>query len=154
VAREPTAFIARRGRHVRIVHDHGTRLTPHAKPVGSEEMGGPWHLVAPGKPMRDTGSARASARRCTSGSCPRRYSSALTTPATSSPPGWQTTTPLGPSRPSAARPRSLCRLLTATGNQLHETEAFRRSPIAPTAQAGNCQPPALASVRCVPGVRA
>ena len=35
--------------------------------------------------------------------------------------------------------------LAATGDRLHETEAFRRSPIAPSAQAGNCHPPALVS---------
>jgi len=34
---------------------------------------------------------------------------------------------------------------TATGDRLQETEAFRRLPIAPAAQAGNCHPPALVS---------
>lgn len=35
--------------------------------------------------------------------------------------------------------------LVAMGDQLHEMEAFRRSPIAPSAQAGNCHASALVS---------
>ena len=42
-------------------------------------------------------------------------------------------------------PEACAAQLAATGDRLHETEAFRRSPIAPSAQAGNCQPPALVS---------
>jgi putative transposase len=42
-------------------------------------------------------------------------------------------------------PAAYAAQLTATGDRLHETEAFRRSPIAPSAQAGNCHPPALVS---------
>jgi hypothetical protein len=42
-------------------------------------------------------------------------------------------------------PAAYAAQLAAMGDQLHDTEAFRRSPIAPSAQAGNCQSPALVS---------
>jgi putative transposase len=42
-------------------------------------------------------------------------------------------------------PAGFAAQLTAMGDRLHETDAFRRSPIAPSAQAGNCHPPALVS---------
>jgi transposase InsO family protein len=64
VARELTALISRRGRPGLIVSDHGTKFTSNAMLTWSEEMGVTWHLIAPGKPMRDTGSARHSIRRC------------------------------------------------------------------------------------------
>ena len=42
-------------------------------------------------------------------------------------------------------PAAYAAQLAAMGDRLHETEAFRRSPIAPAAQAGNCHPSALVS---------
>jgi putative transposase len=42
-------------------------------------------------------------------------------------------------------PAAYAAQLAAMGDRLHETETFRRSPIAPSAQAGNCHPPALVS---------
>ena len=42
-------------------------------------------------------------------------------------------------------PAAFAAQLTAMGDQLHVTEAFRCSPIAPSAQAGNCQTSALVS---------
>jgi putative transposase len=42
-------------------------------------------------------------------------------------------------------PAAYAAQLAAMGDRLHETEAVRRSPIAPSAQAGNCHPPALVS---------
>jgi hypothetical protein len=42
-------------------------------------------------------------------------------------------------------PAAYAAQLAATGDRLHETEAFRRSPIAPSAQEGNCHPPAPVS---------
>ena len=50
--------------------------------------------------------------------------------------------------PSALRyqtPAAFAAQLTAMGDRLHETDAFRRSPIDPAAQAGNFHPPALVS---------
>jgi hypothetical protein len=41
-----------------------------------------------------------------------------------------------------------------TVDQVHETEALRQSPIAPSAQAGNCHAPALVSGGRAPEVRA
>lgn len=64
VARELTALIARRGKPGLIVSDHGTEFTSNAMLTWSEETGVPWHFIAPGKPMRDTGSAKPSIRRC------------------------------------------------------------------------------------------
>jgi putative transposase len=62
--RAPRLTIARRGRPGLIVSDHGTEFTSNAMLAWSEETGVPWHFIAPGKPMRDTGSARPSIRRC------------------------------------------------------------------------------------------
>jgi putative transposase len=42
-------------------------------------------------------------------------------------------------------PAAYAAQLAAMGDQLHETDAFRRSPIAPSAQAGNCHASALVS---------
>jgi hypothetical protein len=42
-------------------------------------------------------------------------------------------------------PTAYAAQLAAMGDQLHETEAFHRSPIAPSAQAGNCHLTALVS---------
>jgi putative transposase len=64
VARELTALIARRGRPRLIVSDHGTEFTSNAMLAWSEATGVPWHFIAPGKPMRDTASARRLTRRC------------------------------------------------------------------------------------------
>lgn len=64
VAREISAVIARRGKPGLIVSDHGTEFTSNAMLACTEEAGVSWHFIAPGKPMRDTGSARPSTRRC------------------------------------------------------------------------------------------
>jgi putative transposase len=53
VARELTALIARRGQPGLIVSDHGTEFTSDALLACSEEMGMPWHIIAPGKPMQN-----------------------------------------------------------------------------------------------------
>jgi transposase InsO family protein len=54
---ELTALIARRGKPGLIVSDHGTEFTSNAILAWREEMGVPWHVIALGKPMRDTVSA-------------------------------------------------------------------------------------------------
>jgi putative transposase len=41
-------------------------------------------------------------------------------------------------------PAAVAAQLAAMGGRLHKTDAFRRMPIAPSAQAGNSQPPTLA----------
>ena len=64
VARELAALIARRGRPGLIVSDHGTEFTSNAMLAWTEAAGVAWHFIAPGKPMRDTGSARPSIPRC------------------------------------------------------------------------------------------
>lgn len=68
VARELTALISRRGKPGLIVSDYGTEFTSNAMLSWTEDAGVAWHFIAPGKPMRDTGSARPSIRRCTTNS--------------------------------------------------------------------------------------
>ena len=75
VAWELTALIARRGKPDLIVSDHGTEFTSNAMPAWSEDAGVPWHVIAPGKPMRDTASARPSIQRCGTSFRTRRCSS-------------------------------------------------------------------------------
>jgi putative transposase len=48
--------------------------------------------------------------------------------------------PLGYQNPAAYAAQ-----LAAKSDRLHDKEAFHRSPIAPSAQAGDCHPPALVS---------
>lgn len=145
VARELTALIARRGKPDLIVSDHGTEFTSNAMLAWSEETGVAWHFIAPGKPMQN-GICEAfnskmrdellnetlffgldQARRIVAGWVDdynaARPHSAL---------GYQT-------------PAAFAAQLAAKGDRLHATETFRRSPIAPSAQAGKCHPPALAS---------
>lgn len=64
VARELGALVARRGKPGLIVSDHGTEFTSNAMLEWTEKTGVTWHFITPGKPMRDTGSARPSIRRC------------------------------------------------------------------------------------------
>lgn len=64
VARELTALVERRGKPGLVVSDHGTEFTSNAMLAWSEAAKVPWHFIAPGKPMRDTASARRSTARC------------------------------------------------------------------------------------------
>ena len=145
LAREPTARIARRGKPGPIVGDHGTVFTSTAMPSRGEETGVPRHFIAPGKPMQNgicaafdsrmrdelltetlfcgLDHAREVVAHRVTGPDPARPHPAL---------GRQTPTVL------AARP-------PATGDRLDKTDPVRRSPITPTAQAGNCRPPAPVS---------
>ena len=61
VARAP---IERRGKPGMIVSDNGTELTSNAILKGCAETKIEWHDIAPGKPMRDTVSSKASTAGC------------------------------------------------------------------------------------------
>jgi putative transposase len=140
-----TALIARRGKPGLIVSDHGTECTSNAMLAWTEATGVHWHFIVPGKPiqngiceafnskMRDEllnetlffglDHARSVVAAWVADYNAARPHSAL---------GYQT-------------PAAYAAQLTATGERLHETEAVRRSPIAPFLQAGNCHLPALVS---------
>lgn len=60
VVRELDRLVALRGRPAMIVSDNGTEFTSHAMLRWSETNRVEWHYIAPGKPMRDTASSRAS----------------------------------------------------------------------------------------------
>lgn len=60
VARELDQVIERRGRPCMIVRDNGTEFTSNAMLTWVSDMGIERRLIAPGKPMRDTASPRAS----------------------------------------------------------------------------------------------
>jgi putative transposase len=145
VAKELTALIARRGKPGLIVSDHGIEFTSNAMLVWSEETGVAWHFIAPVKPMQNgiceafnsnmrdkllnetlffgLDHARSAVAYLVADYNATRPHSAL---------GYQ------PPAPYAAQ-------LAAMGDRLHETETFRRSPINPSAQAGNCHASALVS---------
>ena len=53
VARELTELIARRGKPVMIVSDHGTEFTSNAILAWSKDHQVEWHFIAPGKPMQN-----------------------------------------------------------------------------------------------------
>ena len=146
VARELTALIARRGKPGLIVSDHGTEFTSNAMLTWSKEAGVPWHFIEPGKPMQNgiceafnskmrdellnetlffgLDHARSVAAAWVADYNADRPHSAL---------GYQT-------------PAAYAAQHAAMGDRLHKTETFRRSPIAPSARAGNCHASALVSV--------
>ena len=145
VARELTALIARRGRPGLIVSDHGTEFTSNAMLVWSEEKGVPWHFIAPGKPMQN-GICEAFNSKMRDELLNETLFFGLDH-ARSVVAAW--VADYNAARPHSAlgyqTPAAYAAQLTAMGDRLHETEALRRSPIAPSAQAGNCHPPALVS---------
>jgi putative transposase len=134
VARELEALIERRGRPGLIVSDHGTEFTSNAMLAWRQASGVAWHFIAPGKPMQNgiceafnarmrdellnetlffgLGHARAALGRWVADYDQRRPHSSL----------------------GYATPAAYAAELTATGDRLLETEALRRSPIAPPAQ--------------------
>lgn len=137
VARELTAIVARRGKLDLIVSDHGTEFTSNAMLEWTQSVGVAWHFIAPGKPMQNgiceafnarmrdellnetlffsLGHARAAAARWVADYNHSRPHSAL---------GYET-------------PAAYAAQLTAMGDRLRDTEALRRSPIAPPAPAGH-----------------
>lgn len=60
VARELDRIAEMRGDPCMVVSDNGTELTSNAILKWQEERQVEWHYIAPGKPMRDTASWRAS----------------------------------------------------------------------------------------------
>ena len=134
VARELAALVARRGRPELIVSDHGTEFTSNAMLEWTQKAGIAWHFIPPGKPMQNgiceafngrmrdellnetlffnLSHARAAAARWVADYNKHRPHSAL----------------------GYATPAAYAAQLTAMGDRLRETEALRRSPIAPSAQ--------------------
>jgi putative transposase len=134
VARELAALVARRGRPELIVSDHGTEFTSNAMLEWTQRTGIAWHFIAPGKPMQNgiceafngrmrdellnetlffgLGHARVAIARWVADYNQHRPHSAL----------------------GYATPAAYAAQLTAMGDRLRETEALRRSPIAPSAQ--------------------
>ena len=145
VARELTALVEQHGKPDLIVSDHGTEFTSNAMLAWSEDAGVPWHFIAPGKPMQN-GICEAFNSKMRDELLNETLFFGLDH-AREIVARWVADYNL-------ARPHSAARLpdpcgfraqLTAMGDQLHVTEAFRCSPIAPSAQAGNCQTSALVS---------
>jgi putative transposase len=134
VARELAALVARRGKPKLVVSDHGTEFTSNAMLDWTREAGVAWHFIAPGKPMQNgiceafnarmrdellnetlffsLEHARAATARWVADYNQRRPHSAL----------------------GYATPAAYATQLTAMGDRLRETQALRRSPIAPSAQ--------------------
>ena len=92
VARELDGLIALRGRLEMIVSDNGTELTSMAILNRCQRTGADWHYIAPGKPMRDTASSRASTAASATSSSTKCSSSACARPGSRSAPGGMTTT--------------------------------------------------------------
>ena len=127
-------LVARRGRPELIVSDHGTEFTSNAMLEWTQKAAVAWHFIAPGKPMQNgiceafngrmrdellnetlffgLGHARVATARWVADYNQHRPHSAL----------------------GYATPAAYAAQLTAMGDRLRETEALRRSPIAPSAQ--------------------
>jgi putative transposase len=134
VARELAMLVARRGPPELIVSDHGTEFTSNAMLEWTQKAAVAWHFIAPGKPMQNgiceafngrmrdellnetlffgLGHARVATARWVADYNQHRPHSAL----------------------GYATPAAYAAQLTAMGDRLRETEALRRSPIAPSAQ--------------------
>jgi putative transposase len=145
VVRELTALIARRGKPGLIVSDHGTEFSSNAMLAWSEDTGVPWHFIAPGTPMQN-GICEAFNSKMRDELLNETLFFSLDH-ARSVIAAW--VADYNAERPHSAlgyqTPAAYAAQLAAMGDRLHETEAFRRSPIAPSAQASNCHPPALVS---------
>lgn len=153
VARELTALIARRGGPGLIVSDQGAEFTSNAMLARGEKTGVPWHFIALGKPMQN----------CTCEALNSKMQDELLKEtlftgldhARSVIGAWvadcNATRP--PSTLGCQTPAAYAAQLAAMGHGLQEkwatgskkTEAFRRSPIAPSGQADNCYASALVS---------
>ncbi len=105
VVRELGAIIARRGKPCMIMSDNGTELVSRAILRFTEDTGIEWHYIAPGKPVRDKPSSRASTAGCAMNASTSTPSPRSPRPEGSSKPGGSTTTPSGPIRASAASHR-------------------------------------------------
>ena len=140
VARELTAVIARRGKPGLIVSDHGTEFTSNAMLAWTEEAGVSWHFIAPGKPMQN-GICEAFNSKMRDELLNETLFHGLDH-ARAVVADW--VADYNAERPHSAlsyqTPAAFAAQLTAMGDRLHETETFRRSPIAPSAQQRQTQP--------------
>jgi putative transposase len=64
VARELDRIIEERGKPKMIVSDNGSEFTSNAILQWADRAKVEWHYIAPGKPMRDTASSKASIADC------------------------------------------------------------------------------------------
>ena len=144
VARELTALLARRGRPMMIVSDHGTEFTSTAMLGWTDENRIAWHFIAPGKPMQNgicesfngrmrdellnetlffgLDHARKAIASWVADYNERRPHSALR---------YQT-------------PAAYAATLAATGDRRSNPDQLRRSPVAPSAPLRQSQPETLA----------
>ena len=144
VARELTALLARRGRPMMIVSDHGTEFTSNAMLGWTGENRIAWHFIAPGKPMQNgicesfngrmrdellnetlffgLDHARKAIASWVADYNERRPHSALR---------YQT-------------PAAYAATLAATGDRRSNPDQLRRSPVAPSAPLRQSQPETLA----------
>ncbi len=119
----------------------GTEFTSNAILEWAGKMQVKWHYIAPGKPMRDTGTARRSTAACAT----RCRSSASIMPGRLWPAGPASATPSGPVPRGYQAPAVFAAQLAAPGDQLRASETLRRSPTAPPAQPRQVQPRTLVS---------
>lgn len=147
VARELTALIARRGKPDLIVSDHGTEFTSNAMLAWSEETGIAWHFIAPGKPMQN-GICEAFNSKMRDELLNETLFFGLDH-ARSVVAAW--VADYNATRPHSAlgyqTPVAYAAQLAAMGDPLRAPEPLRRSPIAPSAQPRQIQPPTLVSAR-------
>lgn len=145
VARELTALIARRGKPDLIVSDHGTEFTSNAMLAWSEETGIAWHFIAPGKPMQN-GICEAFNSKMRDELLNETLFFGLHH-ARSVVAAW--VADYNATRPHSAlgyqTPVAYAAQLAAMGDPLRAPEPLRRSPIAPSAQPRQIQPPTLVS---------
>jgi putative transposase len=111
----------------------------------SEETSVPWHFIAPGKPMQN-GICEAFNSKMRDELLNETLFFGLDH-ARSTIAAW--VADYNATRPHSAlgyeTPAAFAAKLAAMGNRLRAPEPLRRSPIAPSAQAGKCQPLALVS---------
>ncbi|MES0003369.1 IS3 family transposase [Mesorhizobium sp. M0051] len=134
VARELTELVARRGKPGMIVSDHGTEFTSNAILPWSKDHKVEWHYIAPGKPMQNgfcesfNGRMRTLERNLVLRPRPCRTTIA------------EWADDYNRSRPHSAlgyiTPAAYSANLTATGDQLHNPDQLRRSPVAQPAPYG------------------
>ena len=145
VARELTALVARRGKPDLIVSDHGTEFTSNAMLAWSEETGVAWHFIAPGKPMQN-GIREAFDSKMRDELLNETLFFGLDH-ARSVVAAW--VADYNAARPHSAlgykTPAAYAAQLAAMGDPLRAPETLRRSPIAPSAQPRQIQPPTLVS---------
>lgn len=114
-------------------------------PAWSEAICVPWHFIAPGKPMQK-GICEALNSKMRDGLLNETLSFGPDD-ARNIVAEWIADHDAAPPHPALGyrTHAAFAGQLTATGDRLHETEAFNRSPTAPAAQAGKHHPPAPVS---------